>query len=660
MDVAVDRYVEIETKFGFKGEEYRSLDTDEKKFEYAYKHFNVFCFDKFKSTVEKNFQIGEVLKIRGNDAFKHGNYKVALKHYSTSITIFPQRSKGEKEAFSIVLANRSAALYHMGEYKLALVDIDLAIDYGYPVNLTYKVLERKAKCLLALKKLKGAQQVFRKMIQSLSEAELPNKKRKELQQQTQEELTKLNKIRNISDEDENPEAVPLVAGGKHSKYKAISSAVEIVYTNKTTYAVASRNIEPGEILGIEEAHCAFVTPELSKILCFHCLKRATAPQPCPDCCQVVFCSVNCQKIALLTHHKYECCILGKLWQSRMHRWFLALRMLTQRGLQHFIDMRQTLQEPAMTVHSRIYSSDDYKTVYNLRTDNDPPMRLQDLLEIAIHSVSYLKLLRDAKFFTPSEVVSSDLTDEEKYIGGLILHNMLVATHNESMVTYMVKHSGRVLVGTGIFPTNLCFEHSCVPSVFGYYNGTTLISRAVHSIKKGDKITVNFKKSYFGRDYIYNMAVPIEMEFLKRDHCNCEPCKRHWPHMQELAFSLQMVVADNSFESTWIHCNCGNVVSCLNFMWCSKCNKALGMETSVVLPVEIMQLCENSKQLLKHMNVSEALTVSQKAASLLNRAPLPLLVYYCCLKTVTMCLEYCGNMITEDNEHFVPARYINFV
>ena len=48
----------------------------------------------------------------------------------------------EKEAFSIVLANRSAALYHMGEYKLALVDIDLAIDYGYPVNLTYKVLER--------------------------------------------------------------------------------------------------------------------------------------------------------------------------------------------------------------------------------------------------------------------------------------------------------------------------------------------------------------------------------------------------------------------------------------------------------------------------------------------------------------------------------------
>ena len=74
----------------------------------------------------------------------------------------------------------------------------------------------------------------------------------------------------------------------------------------------------------------------------------------------------------------------------------------------------------------------------------------------------------------------------------------------------------------------------------------------------------------------------------------------------------------------------------------------------------MQLCENSKQLLKHMNVSEALTVSQKAASLLNRAPLPLLVYYFCLKTVTMCLEYCGNMITEDNEHFVPARYINFV
>ena len=72
--------------------------------------------------------------------------------------------------------------------------------------MIFFLVNRKAKCLLALKKLKGAQQVFRKMIQSLSEAELPNKKRKELQQQTQEELTKLNKIRNISD------------GMQHKKY----------------------------------------------------------------------------------------------------------------------------------------------------------------------------------------------------------------------------------------------------------------------------------------------------------------------------------------------------------------------------------------------------------------------------------------------------------
>lgn len=95
---AVNRYVEIEVKFGFKGEEYRSLDTDEKKFEYAYKHFNVFCFDKFKSTVEKNFRIGEALKTQGNDAFKYGNYKAALKYYSASITIFPQKSKGKNLA----------------------------------------------------------------------------------------------------------------------------------------------------------------------------------------------------------------------------------------------------------------------------------------------------------------------------------------------------------------------------------------------------------------------------------------------------------------------------------------------------------------------------------------------------------------------------------
>lgn len=638
MNRAVGDYVDIEVEFGYKKEKFLSLDTDESKFDYAYKHFNVFCFDKFKNKHAKSLQLGELLKSRGNNVFKNGDYRKALKLYTGSIIMLPQRTEREKEVLSITLANRSAALYHIGEYKLALVDIDLAVDNGYPRNLTYKVLERKARCLLALKRFKGAQQAFRKAVQSLSEADLPNKKQKELLQHIQEELTKLNKMRMINDENDTPEDVPVVASGKHSQYTAISTAVEIVHTDNSEYAVASRDIEPGEVLNIEEPHCSFLLPQFRKVLCFHCLKRAIAPQPCPDCCQVVFCSVKCQGTALSTHHKYECSMLGVLWKSQMARWFLALRMITQRGLQYFLDLRPTLKASRKIVHSRTYSSDDYRTVYSLRSEGT--MQSRDLLEMAVYAVCYLHLLQDANFFIPAETVSRQrtLSDEEKYIGGLILHNILVSSFKESMMYYFIKDRGHMLVGFGMFPTNICFGHSCVPSVWGYYDGSTLTSQALCSIKKGEKITVNNRLLSVGREYI---NIPMDLAFNQRKTCKCEPCKQHWPHMLEICQPL-------AFQK-WFRCNCGKVLSSgpnSNFVWCSKCIKELVTDESGAHQQEIIALCKQSME-LQSLNLSEAHKKSLKAASLLKRGPVELVVFYTCLETVKQCLRYYGNVMSTE-------------
>ena len=46
-------------------------------------------------------------------------------------------------------ANRSAALMHMHEYDASLDDIEEALNNGYPAELQYKLLERRAKCLLS-------------------------------------------------------------------------------------------------------------------------------------------------------------------------------------------------------------------------------------------------------------------------------------------------------------------------------------------------------------------------------------------------------------------------------------------------------------------------------------------------------------------------------
>lgn len=62
--------------------------------------------------------------------------------------------------YAILLANRSAALYHMEKFSHALNDIELA-EENYPTEMLYKLKERTARCYLALKQYRNALKSFK-------------------------------------------------------------------------------------------------------------------------------------------------------------------------------------------------------------------------------------------------------------------------------------------------------------------------------------------------------------------------------------------------------------------------------------------------------------------------------------------------------------------
>lgn len=64
------------------------------------------------------------------------------------------------EDFSILLANRSAALYRMEKFDLALQDIELA-EESYPKEMMHKLKERAARCYLAKKCYEQALEAFK-------------------------------------------------------------------------------------------------------------------------------------------------------------------------------------------------------------------------------------------------------------------------------------------------------------------------------------------------------------------------------------------------------------------------------------------------------------------------------------------------------------------
>lgn len=124
----------------------------------------------------KNYALALAFKQTGNEKFQSKQWMAAADSYNKSLLILPsehgewKRKIDTKESkilisllaeqdFAILLANRSAAFYHMEKYDHALQDIELA-ETNYPVEMMHKLKERSARCHLAKKDLDRALKSF--------------------------------------------------------------------------------------------------------------------------------------------------------------------------------------------------------------------------------------------------------------------------------------------------------------------------------------------------------------------------------------------------------------------------------------------------------------------------------------------------------------------
>lgn len=95
------------------------------------------------STMKKDDEISDFYRLRGNKEFKDQNYEESLNLYTLSI----MTAKIDSLNFSLSMANRSAALFHLKEYEHCLRDIDQSLASNkYPSQNLYKLFERKGIC----------------------------------------------------------------------------------------------------------------------------------------------------------------------------------------------------------------------------------------------------------------------------------------------------------------------------------------------------------------------------------------------------------------------------------------------------------------------------------------------------------------------------------
>lgn len=133
------------------------------------------------------------------------------------------------------------------------------------------------------------------------------------------------------------------------------------------HAVSTRDVKPGEILAIEEPHCASLLGEKRSTHCHRCTVRLGAPYPanCYRCSSVAYCSPNCRDLDDKLH-EIECEMLGPLWCSNISiTCVLALRAVIQQPYFKFVQLYETIFSKWQPSRAEPYRSNDYGVFHRL-------------------------------------------------------------------------------------------------------------------------------------------------------------------------------------------------------------------------------------------------------------------------------------------------------
>ncbi|XP_042529884.1 SET and MYND domain-containing protein 4 [Dipodomys spectabilis] len=267
----------------------------------------------------------------GNKKFQEKDYIGAAVLYSKGIS----HCSPDTEDISLCYANRSAALFRLGQYETCLEDIIRAQTHGYPERLQPKMMLRKAECLVTLGRLQEASQTISDLERNFSAKPIKEaspcqilqknvhhlkmklKEKKNLLEMVPAALTKA--FEDVSLKEENKQI-----SGASSSVGLCSDPL------KGRYLVATKDIFPGELLVKENAFVSVLNPgEMlplhhslqsnwgtritnGDLYCHGCLKHTLATVPCNGCSYARYCSQECMQQAWERYHSTECALGGLL------------------------------------------------------------------------------------------------------------------------------------------------------------------------------------------------------------------------------------------------------------------------------------------------------------------------------------------------------------
>lgn len=536
--------------------DFSTCQSDLERIQKLYEMPDVQAILKFeKKIVGKDAEKSAHCREQGNKLFQKKSFWKALEMYNRSMMLAP--TSGEMCTLALALANRSAVLYHMKQYRHCLYDIQAALENGYPDNLRYKLLDRQGKCLYKLGRKEQAQQSFqdgKTVLQQMTDLDQNknNNLRNDFDKQIwQCEKAKLVAVKNHEDEITLHSPVPKIVGLINRRVPVMSDALNIGSTEIAGRGLfAERDIEIGEVLIVEKPYISTNLSNFKGVYCHHCCLRVLSPVPCQCCGEVVFCDQNCRLAAWDSYHKYECDILQNVYEADIGLGHLALKTVLKAGrdflLSNFEENCAGDELKLGFSENDVYDSTDYRTVYNLVNHSDK-RNMEDLLKYSLEALYLLKCLEATDFFKNTDSCIVYSISDKCTIGSNILRNLMMLPCNAHECSELavkqatLPESVTVEIGSAIYPLLSLINHSCDPNIVRHSYGNVCVVRAIRGIAKGTQLFDN-----------YGALCALTSTIARRDKlapqyfftCNCLACIDDYPKYLDLPTDVPVFKCDH--------------------------------------------------------------------------------------------------------------------
>ena len=482
---------------------------------------------------QKSSVASESTRLEGNMLFKKGNFSGALEKYTES-AFSAEYNSINSPCLAMALANRSAALFQTNSYLHARKDAEMAMRFGYPEKLLYKLLERIGKCYMKEGNFANAKRCFRDALLALSKSELTIgcKNKLALQYHKFETICASSKEDTLKNERDgepqiNPEQEKVDC---NAMYTCATSAFSIISDSLSgRHAVATRDINVGELIIFEKAFASVLFHENRLTHCHHCFGRCKTLIGCIFCDAVGFCSEICREMGWKKYHSVECRFINHLYVADTGFGHLALRTILTAGLQYLMDFDDNLVGGLDNSDQRVYDSMSYLSVYGL-IGHSKKRSLSDLFRRSVLAAFLLKFIDQEDFFT-SELSGDSLFKKKLCIGSHILKQLQMLPCNAHEVSELrvdkssIADSELKEIGSAIYATLSLLNHSCDPSVVRYSYGSSCALRTIKKIPKGGMIVDNYGAVYAVSTLNDRQDLVSSQYYF---NCCCEACLNDWP------------------------------------------------------------------------------------------------------------------------------------